>query len=210
MPRSRAATNREAGQIGSVTAGAGHTRGGRAMIRQSVLLFYENFEQDRFVAGDRHLQRWLRKGHHLFKRGHKTSGFRVAFELLKLGLERAGCSVRVNDYAYARQHPDHPVSISRYPHILRTWSLPNPAILGPGLFDPPEQAPELMSDRRFHWYVVQCGWMNELFAQCSGISASAGLRGLIRTARPMHRLFEESGPHRLRRESGTSRKSVAL
>ena len=136
------------------------------MSGQTVLLFYENFEEDRWIRGDRHAQRFLRKGYNRFKRGHRTSGFRVAFDLLKKGLEHVGCSVRVNDYGYARRHPEHPIGVSGYPHIMHNWTLPNPAILGPGLYDHPQQAPQLMNDPRFRAYIVGCQWMRDLFAPC--------------------------------------------
>ncbi len=65
------------------------------------------------------------------------SGLQIWFLALRTALERAGHRVVVNDYALARRNPRYPVGIAGYPHILGRWTLPNPAILGPGLIDHP-------------------------------------------------------------------------
>ena len=49
--------------------------------------------------------------------------------------------MRVNDYALARKHPDHPVGLVGFPLLLDGWSLPNPALLGPALYDHPISLP---------------------------------------------------------------------
>jgi hypothetical protein len=130
---------------------------------RTVLLFFEDVERDRFVRHDRHLRRAARRVYHALTDGQRVSGFEVAFGMLVLALRRAGVRVVVNNYALARRHPEHPVGICGYPHILDRWDLPNPAILGPGLFDHPAQAPSLMHDPRFRSYLVPCQWMHDVF-----------------------------------------------
>jgi hypothetical protein len=55
-----------------------------------------------------------------------------------------------------------------YPSILDKWSLPNPAILGPGFYDHPNICPDLMKDPRFKHYIVTCDWMKSMFEAAYG------------------------------------------
>jgi len=135
---------------------------------RTVLLFFEDVERDRFVPNDRHLRRGLRRLYHSVTEGQRVSGFELWFRLLCTALERAGCRVVVNNARLARRHPEHPVGICGYPHILERWALPNPAVLGPGLFDHPSLAPRLFDDARFRSYLVTCEWMKSLFEPVYG------------------------------------------
>ncbi len=135
---------------------------------RTVLLFFEDVEQDTFLRNDRHVRRALRKLYHTVKAGQTTSGFGVAFALLRRALERLGYRVVVNDHRLARQNPHYPVGVAGYPHILRDWTLPNPAVLGPGLLDHPALAPALMADPRFRSYLVPSDWMSALFRPVYG------------------------------------------
>jgi glycosyltransferase involved in cell wall biosynthesis len=130
---------------------------------RTVLLFFEDVERDTFVRGDRHVRRAIRHAYHAATEGRRITGFEGAFRLLLRALESAGCRVVVNNARLARRFPDHPIGICGYPHILLNWDLPNPAVLGPGLFDHPAQAPTLINDPRFKTYLVPCEWMKELF-----------------------------------------------
>lgn len=130
---------------------------------KTVLLFYKDFERDSLFPGDRHLKRAIRPVYHLFSKGQKVSGFSVWYQLLVRALRQQGYDVRCNDYRAARRHPSHPVGLVGYPHVLDGWDLPNPAILGPGLYDHPSLAPDLMRDPRFRAYIVTCDWMRAMF-----------------------------------------------
>ncbi|HEU4642891.1 MAG TPA: hypothetical protein VFS44_10600, partial [Gemmatimonadaceae bacterium] len=135
---------------------------------RTVLLFFEDVERDRFLRHDRHVRRAARRVYHALTHGQRATGFENAFRLLRRALERAGCRVVVNNFSLARRHPEHPVGICGYPHVLERWAPRNPAVLGPGLFDHPAQHPRLMDDPRFRTYLVPCDWMRELFAPVYG------------------------------------------
>ncbi len=96
------------------------------------------------------------------------SGFEVAFKSLLESSRRQGWVPVVNDYALARANPEYPVIAGGYPHILDNWTLPNPVVLGPGLFDHPLQRPNLFDDPRIRSYIVPCEWVRELFAPLYG------------------------------------------
>jgi hypothetical protein len=154
---------------GSAKPPSAHFANGRGpetpQLGRDVLIFFEDRDRDTFVAGDRRLRRKLRKTVGLF-RPHKqrVTGFEVSFNLLRRALERAGQTVHVNDFRLARRHPHFPVTVCGYTHILDRWDLPNPAVLGPGLYDHPKQSPQLMQDPRFRSYLMLCGWMKDMFA----------------------------------------------
>jgi len=128
-------------------------------------LFFEDRDRDTFVRGDRRLRRRLRLATAFLRPGKQTvSGFEMSFRLLCRALREAGQNVHVNDVRLARRNPTFPIGLCGYPHILDRWKLPNPAVLGPGLFDHPKQAPNLLHDPRFRSYLAFCEWMRDLFA----------------------------------------------
>ncbi|HEX7602807.1 MAG TPA: glycosyltransferase [Polyangiaceae bacterium] len=149
-----------------------------------VLLFFEDYDTDRRLPGDRHAVRVARRLLRAARGGQQQTGFGVAYEGLVHALELAGYRVVENDFALARANPGYPVGIAGYTHILDRWPLPNPAVLGPGLFDHPGLRPELMKDRRFRRYIVPCEWMRELFAKSYGATCGLWFAGIDTEAWP--------------------------
>lgn len=146
--------------------------------RRTILLFFEEPASDKFVPYDRYLKQALRPLYHRLHRRQKASGFSVSFRLLVKALVKAGYDVRVNDRVYALAHPHQPVGLVGFPVLLDDWDLPNPAILGPSMFDHPMLRPALMKDPRFRSYVVLADWMRDVFAPVYGstlVSWHAGI-----------------------------------
>jgi hypothetical protein len=135
---------------------------------KTVLLFYRDYEVDKWVRGDRYLKRLVRPIYNRMHRRQKVSGFLTNFRLLVKALQLEGYDVHVNNKALARRHPEHPVGITGYPNVLNGWNLPNRAVLGRGLFDHPAQAPTLMDDPRFQFYLVGSEWVRKLFGKSYG------------------------------------------
>jgi len=149
--------------------GNGVASGTELRLERDVLLFFEDRDRDTFVRGDRRLRRTLRKALSLLRTDRpRLSGFELSFLLLCRAVTRAGRVVHVNDFALATRNPEFPVGLCGFPHILDGWRLPNPAVLGPGLFDHPLEAPALMNDPRFRVYLAFSEWMRRLFAQVYG------------------------------------------
>lgn len=92
-----------------------------------------------------------------------VSGFYSWYLRLIECLRREGYEVHLNDFDLAIQHPNYPIGIVGHPHILENWSLPNPAILGPSMYDHPKLNPNLMRDKRYEYYLVTCEWFRKLF-----------------------------------------------
>jgi hypothetical protein len=135
---------------------------------KTILLFYREFEQDKFVKYDRYLKRIVRPLYNLIHHRQKQTGFAVSFDLLKRALAKSGWTIRVNDRTLARRNPTYPVGLVGFPCVLDGWDLPNPAILGPSLYDHPLLAPRLMEDRRFRKYLVLAPWMHDMFQPVYG------------------------------------------
>lgn len=149
-----------------------------------VLLFYQEYEADTFLPYDRYLKRALRPAYRLLHRRQKHSGFFVSFQLLLKALRQHGAEVRVNDYRLARRWPAHPVGIVGYPVLLEGWRLPNPALLGPSLYDHPGQAPDLMRDPRFEKYLVLAPWVHDMFRPHYGSACVPWFAGIDTEAWP--------------------------
>lgn len=130
---------------------------------EHILLFYREHETDRFLPGDRYLKRLVRPLYDRLHHKQKVTGFGVSFNMLHRGLVEAGYVVHRNDYALARANPGYPVGIVGGPALLEDWRLPNPAILGPSIYDQPGQAPNLFDDKRFQSYLCLADWMHDLF-----------------------------------------------
>jgi glycosyltransferase involved in cell wall biosynthesis len=136
--------------------------------RKLILLFYREAETDKYFKYDRYLKRILRPLYERTHRRQKKTGFAVSFDLLKRALRHQGFDVRVNDYRLARKYPKHPVGLVGYPVLLENWGLPNPALLGPSLYDHPMLAPRLMEDERFKTYLVLAQWTRDMFEPVYG------------------------------------------
>ena len=152
--------------------------------RKAVLLFYKEWEQDKFVRYDRYLKRVARPLYNMTHSRQKKTGFGVCLELLQGALEQQGWHVRVNDYASAQAHPDYPVGLVGYPVLLEGWKLPNPAVLGPALYDHPMLAPHLMEDPRFKLYLLHSQWIYDMYRPYYGETCAKWYAGIDTAAWP--------------------------
>ena len=116
-------------------------------INKDILLFYRKHEHD-FPNRD-------------FNR--TVSGFMAWYQLLVQALTKSGFTVHENDFDLAAANPDYPIGLVGTPLSLKNWDLPNPAILGPSMYDHPRLNPGLMGDRRYRYYLFTCEWLRNLF-----------------------------------------------
>ncbi len=141
---------------------------GELVNRRAVLLFYKELEADKYLKWDRYLKRIVRPLYNLLHHRQKKTGFAVSFDLLRRALEKSGWNVHVNNYRLARKYPEYPVGLVGFPILLNDWNLPNPALLGPTLFDHPMLRPDLMADERFRTYLVLAPWTYDMFRPVYG------------------------------------------
>jgi len=133
-----------------------------------VLLYYQEYEWDRFFRYDRYLRRVARPVYKWIRKDQSVTGFYVWYRSLVESLRLCGYQVILNDRALARRNPTHPVGLVGYPVLLDNWDLPNPSVLGPALFDHPSIRPGLMQDPRFKSYLTTCDWMDAMFRPVYG------------------------------------------
>ena len=133
-----------------------------------VLLFFKGFIPDSFFPGDHYIKLFIRPIYYRFKKGQKITGFEVSLQLLMKALQKAGYEVQLNNYKLAYDNPHYPVGLVGYHGLLDNWSLPNPALLGPSLYDHPKLNPNLLDDPRYKKYLVLCDWMYDMFEPVYG------------------------------------------
>jgi hypothetical protein len=155
-----------------------HPRSEAIADRKAILLFYREFEQDKFFKHDRYLKRIVRPVYNLMHHRQKKTGFAVSFDLLVRALLKFGWIVCINDRATAKRNPNYPIGLVGFPSILEDWDLPNPAILGPSLYDHPLLAPHLMEDPRFRKYLVLASWMYDMFRPVYGDACVSWYAGI--------------------------------
>src|SRR5712692_811993 len=86
-----------------------------------------------------------------------VSGFFAWYSRLTLALKRLGFEVHLNDYEIAKANPRQPVGLVGHPHLLQDWRLPNPAVVGPSMYDHPKLNPNLFKDNpNIKFYLVTC------------------------------------------------------
>lgn len=147
-----------------------------------VLLFYDGYERQaeeallpRVRAEARRVARFLWR---TMTQGQVWTGRFMTYQHLKLALTRAGYDVRVNDFATARRYPDHPIAACGYVSVIdKVKDLPNPRLLGPGLYDSPLQNPTLLEDTRNRLYIQRCEWEKDLFVPYYGDRIRMWYRG---------------------------------
>jgi len=124
-------------------------------------LFYEEPDPDRWVRYDRYLRRIIRR----VVRGRQRPGgiAMVAFNLMK-GLDKLGVRYRLNDYKYINKHPEEIACIIGKPNVLfeREWK--NPILFGAGVYSHPVECPDLLVKYPNIKKILVAGeWMHNMF-----------------------------------------------
>jgi len=119
---------------------------------KDILLFYEKHKWD-------YVETYSKRS---------ISGFYAWYTLLVRALRENEYRVYENDYKLALASPTYPIGIVGTPNCIPKWPLPNPAILGPSLYDNPFQNPNLMKDPRFKYYLLTCNWLKDVFEKVYG------------------------------------------
>jgi hypothetical protein len=84
--------------------------------------------------------------------------------MLCRALDSVDRRVHVNDFAAARRLPNQPIGAAGYPTILEKLKvLPNPRLLGPGLYSSPLENPKLFDDPRNVIFLQTCEWHENMF-----------------------------------------------
>lgn len=110
-------------------------------MTKPVSLFYAEPDPDRWLPGDRHPRRWIRR---LLRGPRRPGGQERVFLNLCAGLDRIGVPYSVNRYRHARANPDMPVGIIGKPHVLDLQAWRNPILFGASIMSHPLEDPALL------------------------------------------------------------------
>jgi len=136
--------------------------------RPLVLLFYDGYERRALpgLVGGAYAQarRFGRLAYKTTLRQQPRTGFYTSFIMLVRALRRIGADVRINDFRAAQRRPHYPIGAGGYPGIFQAVDrLPNPRLLGPGIFTTPLEYPNLYDDARNRAIILHCDWHDEVF-----------------------------------------------
>ena len=124
-----------------------------------VNLFYEEPDNDRWFYGDRYPRRILRR---LVRGRPPVGGHKRTFLNLCAGLRELGVSFRVNDYRYARLHPEEGVCIVGKTHVLDKVQWRNPLVIGSSIYSHPSDDPGLLQRLPIRKIIVKGPWMRKM------------------------------------------------
>ena len=123
-------------------------------------LFYEEPEGDRWLPLDRFPRRIVRR---ILRGKPQIGGQKRVFLNLCAGLDRLGVRYRLNDYHYARQHPDELMCIIGKAHVLDRMEWQNPILFGAAVFSHPLDDPHLFERLPVRKVLVPGAWMKEMW-----------------------------------------------
>ncbi len=127
---------------------------------QTLNLFYEEPDPDRWLPGDRYPRRVIRS---LFRGKPRITGHRRVFQNLCAGLDRLGMPYRINDYRYIRRHPQEVACIIGKPQVLNKIAWKNPIIFGAAIFSHPSDDPTLLKRFPIARVVVPGEWSRAMW-----------------------------------------------
>lgn len=153
-----------------------------------IALFYDGFEmkaRDGLIgAAYSNGRRALRYAYRAARGRQVHTGFYTAFRGLAASLRSRGVKVRINDFAYARAHPDEPVGIAGYPSIFDHVDLPNPMIFGPGDYGASQKAVAIASKPNIKILTQPCAWAVEFNQRWVGDKGAVYFAGIDTEAWP--------------------------
>ena len=152
-------------------------------LQNLVLLFYDGYELKarEGLIGQTYsaVHRFARHTYRSARRKQVRTGFYTAFLALVQCLEQSGCDVRINDFATARAHPQHPIGVAGYVSVLDyTNSLPNPRVFGPGDFGDPKSSVQVAKDPRWKALIQPCDWFVDLYRPYCGSKMTKWFAGI--------------------------------
>lgn len=140
------------------------------MMLDTLNLFYQEPDPDRWFPFDRYPRRAVRR---LVQETPRPGGHALVFLNLVKGLDRLGVPYRVNDFRYARRHPDELACIIGKPQVLfeREWK--NPVLFGASVFSHPLDCPDLFERYPVQKLLVPGEWTRQMFESYFGNHVSA-------------------------------------
>lgn len=131
------------------------------MNNKKLNLFYEEPDPDRWFKYDRYIRKVIRR----IIRGKPRPGgvMMVALELMR-GLDKIGIEYRLNNYKYAKAHPNELIGVIGKPQLIFNKRFKNPILFGAGVFSHPIDCPDLfIKYSNIKKILVPGEWMRKMF-----------------------------------------------
>ncbi|WP_404786662.1 glycosyltransferase [Altericista sp. CCNU0014] len=126
---------------------------------ESLNLFYEEPDPDRWLPYDRYPRRIIRR---IVRGKPRPGGQTRVFLNLCAGLDKLGVAYRVNDYRYIQKHADEVACIIGKPHILDKIHWKNPILFGAAVFSHPTDDLNLFDRLPVRRMLVPGEWMRKM------------------------------------------------
>ena len=142
---------------------------------QTLNLFYEEPECDRWIPGDRYPRKIIRR---LVRGKSRIGGQKRVFLNLCAGLDKLRISYRVNDYKYIQRHREERACIIGKPHVLDKINWKNPIIFGASVFSHPSDDLNLFKRLPIEKILVPGEWARKMFEPYYGDRVAAWSVGI--------------------------------
>lgn len=124
-----------------------------------LFLFYEEPDPDRWVRGDRHVRRLVRR---IVRGPHKPGGVMRWYLNLRAGLDRLGVAYRVNDYRGLRNTPGAVAHVVGKPHVVDLIPPGHPIVYGPGIAAHPYES-DFWERAEIALVLISCDWFKAMY-----------------------------------------------
>ncbi len=141
-------------------------------------LFYREPAPDRWLPLDRFPRRIIRR---LLRGPRRPGGQERVFLNLCAGLDEIGVAYRANDLRHARLHPDELCCVLGKRHVLDSFPLPNPLMVGPCCHSHSCDAPDLALRDTVRRILVPGEWMRRMCEPVWGARVEAWPVGIDTT-----------------------------
>jgi hypothetical protein len=132
---------------------------------QTINLFYEEPDPDRWLPFDRYprrVARWMMRG------PKQAGGTELTFIYLMAGLEHLGVPYRINAYRHLKANPEELACVIGKPHVIDKLPARTPMLFGTSLYSHPDDDPNLPTRRVIRKVLVPSEWVRRMFAEVWG------------------------------------------
>jgi hypothetical protein len=128
----------------------------------TINLFYEEPDRDRWLPLDRHPRRMIRR---IIRGAPPVGGMMRYFLNLCAGLDQIGVPYTINQYRHIQKYVDSVACIIGKPHILNELNWKNPILFGPAVYSHPCDDPNLLERLPIQKILVSCEWFKAMYCQ---------------------------------------------
>ena len=122
-------------------------------------LFYEEPDPDRWIRGDRHLRRYIRR---ILRGKPRPGGVMRWFLNLRAGLDLLGVTYCLNDYCSLASSPGSVAYVVGKPHVIDKIPPGHPIVYGPGIAAHPFEN-DFWDHAKIELILISCEWFKAMY-----------------------------------------------